>query len=55
MSTSSKNGSAEIIKGYKGILEEIRKSDKMRSFWNKYQKEFDDICDCVESIFNEIV
>lgn len=63
MSTSSKRGSTEIIKGYRGILEEIRKNDKMRSFWNKYQKEFDyakdidfdDICECVESIFNEII
>ena len=63
MSTSSKRGSIEIIKGYRSILDEIRKHNKMRSFWNKYQKEFDyakdiefdDICDCVESILGELM
>ena len=53
--TCKKRGSAEIIKGYKQVMDQVKSSTVMQEQWTKYQQEFDyasdipfeDTCDTV--------
>ncbi len=56
--TSGKRGSVHILSEYQKILDNIRDSDTLKGFWNRYQKDFCyadnigfiDICNCIEQI-----
>ena len=61
--TTGKRGSQSILSDYSDIIKEIRNSDHLRSFWNKYQWEFDyakeisfdDTCDSIQNIMDRIL
>ncbi len=60
--TADKRGSRKVLSIHPDIIAEIRKSDTLRSFWKKYQRDFDyakdisfdDICDTIQRIMDHI-
>lgn len=60
--TCNKRGSAEVVKGYIQIMEQVKSSTVMQEQWSKYQQEFDyasditfeDTCDTVISVMNSL-
>lgn len=52
-----------MLEVYPDIIAEIRASEQLRSFWKKYQRDFDyakdisfdDACDTVQVVMNNIV
>lgn len=60
--TCNKRGSAEVVKGYIQIMEQVKNSTVMQEQWIKYQQEFDyasditfeDTCDTVISVMNSL-
>ena len=60
--TTEKRGSVSIITDYPAIMDDIRKSDVLRSLWNKYSREyeyakdipFDDTCNAVQTVMDAI-
>ncbi len=60
--TCGKRGSAEIVKGYRAIMERVKSSAVMQEQWVKYQHEFDyasdvpfdDTCDTVVRIMKSL-
>ena len=60
--TVNRRGSRPILEQYKDVIENIRKSQQMRGFWYRYQKDFDyakdisfdDTCNSILSIMNYI-
>ena len=60
--TCKKRDSAEIIKGYKQIMDQVKNSTVMQEQWIRYQKEFDyasdipfkDTCDTVISVMKSL-
>ena len=60
--TATKRGSTHIFADYAAILDEVRNSKQLQSFWTKYQKEFDyasdiafeDTCRTVEQIMQQL-
>ncbi len=61
--TVAKRGSRKALEAYPDIIAEIRASEQLRSFWKKYQRDydyakdisFDDACDTVQRIMESIV
>ncbi len=61
--TTAKRGSRAILTQYPQIIADIRKSDSLRMFWEKYQHEFeyakeisfDEICDTLQRLMNGII
>lgn len=60
--TCNKRGSAEVVKGYIQIMEQVKNSTVMQEQWKRYQQEFDyasditfeDTCDTVISVMNSL-
>lgn len=60
--TSNKRGSAEVLKNYRDIIDDVRNSDVMIKQWKTYQKDFeyasdisfDEVCDAVVQIMDLI-
>lgn len=60
--TCDKRGSAEVVKRYIQIMEQVKNSTVMQEQWKKYQQEFDyasditfeDTCDTVISVMNSL-
>lgn len=60
--TCNKRGSAEVVKRYIQIMEQVKNSAVMQEQWKKYQQEFDyasditfeDTCDTVISVMNSL-
>ena len=60
--TCKKRDSAETIKGYKQIMDQVKNSAVMQEQWSRYQKEFDyasdipfeDTCDTVISVMESL-
>jgi predicted nucleotidyltransferase component of viral defense system len=60
--TADKRGSHKILEQYQDIINEIRSSEQLQSFWKKYQRgfdyakdiSFDETCDTIQSIMNKI-
>ena len=60
--TCNKRGSAEVIKEYIQIMEQVKNSTVMQEQWTKYQQEFDyaadisfeDTCDTVITVMNSL-
>lgn len=60
--TADKRGSHKILEQYQDIINEIRSSEQLQSFWKKYQHgfdyakdiSFDDTCDTIQHIMNKI-
>ncbi len=60
--TADKRGSRKVLINYQDIIAEIRNSDTLRSFWKKYQQNydyaidisFDDVCDTIQRIMERI-
>ena len=60
--TVDKRGSRNVLKNYSVIIAEIRASEQLRSFWKKYQRDFDyakdisfdDTCDTVKRIMDDV-
>ena len=60
--TCKKRGSAETVKGYKQIMDQVKNSAVMQEQWSRYQKEFDyasdipfeDTCDTVISVMESL-
>lgn len=61
--TVDKRGSRKVLEVYPDIIEEIRASEQLRSFWKKYQRDFDyakdisfdDACNTVQCIMDSIM
>ena len=61
--TADKRGSRKVLEAYQDIIKEIRSSKQLRSFWKKYQREFDyaedisfdDTCDTIHQIMDRIM
>ncbi len=61
--TSKKRGSNQIMQNYLEIIKEIRNNIQMQNLWEKYQRNYDyakdisfeDVCNSVEHIMNQIV
>lgn len=61
--TADKRGSRKVLEIYPAIIAEIRASVQLRSFWAKYQRNFDyakdisfdDVCDTVQRIMDSII
>ncbi len=61
--TAEKRGSSKVLTQYPEIMQEIRASDTLRRQWNKYSREydyakeiaFDDTCDAIQKILDEII
>lgn len=60
--TTDKRGSRKVLEVYSDIIKEIRESEQLRRFWEKYQRDFDyaknisfdDVCNTVQSIMDSI-
>lgn len=60
--TCKKRGSAEIIKSYKQVMDQVKSSTVMQEQWTKYQQEFDyasdipfeDTCDTIISVMESL-
>lgn len=61
-STTDKRGSSKVLELYSDIIADIRASEQLRSFWKKYQHDydyakdisFDDTCDTIQDIMERI-
>lgn len=61
--TADKRGSSRVLMIYPEILTEIRKSDTLRTFWKKYQRNFEyakdisfnDVCNTIQTIMDTIM
>jgi len=61
--TTDKRGSHNVLENYQDIIVEIRASEQLRGFWEKYQRDFDyakeisfdDTCDTVQRIMESIM
>ncbi len=61
--TAKKRSSLIVLSEYHGIIDAIKESDRLKEFWDNYQKEFEyakgisyeDICNIVMKIMNEIM
>lgn len=61
--TASKRGSRMVLENYPDILEEVRASQQLRKFWERYQHNFayakgisfDDTCNTIQGILRSIM
>lgn len=61
--TTEKRGSLHVLSEYQNILNNIQDSDRLKGFWNRYQKdfiyanniEFMDVCNCIKKIMQSIL
>ncbi|MGM9640509.1 MAG: nucleotidyl transferase AbiEii/AbiGii toxin family protein [Faecousia sp.] len=61
--TADKRGSRKVLEVYPVIITEIRSSEQLRAFWDKYQRDFDyakaisfdDVCDTVRRVMDSIM
>lgn len=61
--TTEKRGSSAVVKGYRSIMDTVKKSEIMQRQWKNYQKDFEyatdiafaDACDVVVELMDELV